>query len=136
MNTRSQKSEVRSQNKSRFFATLRMTAAFVSLWLCVAVIAFAAETAAGATTLPKSGLNPQTVIAVAALVSAAVEVAKRLLKVSGRISVLVNVVGAVAAIYAVAQPDSVLSLGFLVTAIQSVLTSAGVFATVSTVKGG
>jgi hypothetical protein len=112
-----------------------MTVAFVCLWLCVGIVAFAADTAS-ATDLPKSGLNPQTIIAVAALVSAAVEVAKRLLKFQGRVSVVVNLVAAVATIYAVAPPESVLSLGFLVTAFQSIFTSAGVFATVSTVKGG
>jgi hypothetical protein len=105
------------------------------LCLCVSAVAFAAD-ATSATALPKSGLNPQTIIAVAALVSAAVEVAKRLLKVQGRVSVIINLVAAVAAIYAVAPPESVLSLGFLVTAFQSIFTSAGIFATVSTVKGG
>lgn len=122
--------------KSRFFAALRMTLPFLFCVLCVSTVAFAAVDTGNAMALPKTGINPQTIIVIAGLVSAAVEVAKRLLKFQGRVSVIVNLVAAVAAIYAVAPPDAVLSLTFLATAAQSVLTSAGVFATVSTVKGG
>ncbi len=104
--------------------------------LCFSVVAFAADATAGATALPAKGLNPQTIILIAGLVSGGVELAKRLLKFQGRISVIVNLVAAVAAIYAVAPPESVLSIAFLLTAAQSVFSSAGVFATVSTLKAG
>lgn len=103
--------------------------------LCVSAVAFA-QSPGSATDLPQKGLNPQTVILIAGMVSGGVELLKRLFKFQGRISVAVNVVAAIAAIYAAAPPESIFSIAFLLTALQSVLTSAGVFATVSTVKGG